>query len=239
MKIAVFPSGPRGLSNHPIGQHLRSILRTTYLVANESNAGNGKTERSQPGGAPEMIECSSDDAGMRTKYVELAKSILSETGSRSIRNLVMIAMMKEGYFMISADLKSTTSPLKLTECGDLERADGRIVLHLNPSMEPRLPEVLDLLANTYGKERVKALSRYDISIEGTTIEEMEALNIDTHQNEMASNAFAVIMYLLPEGFRIMKTLRSRSKLTILCSQQSLKKDWIEKMGELHKGLRTV
>lgn len=180
-----------------------------------------------------MIHCISDDIGMRTKYVELCKAILSEYGLKNVSDVEIDIKMKEGYIMISADMKESPKPSTLADCGHLENLDGALIFHLNPSCEMKIPLIRDILIKRYGEKNVIGISRYDIKFPPDVVEAVGDLIVEDHESKKAENLSSILTRILPEGFRIMKSKRNGARLTILCSPYLLKVEWVERMDRLH------
>ncbi len=180
------------------------------------------------------IRCKSDDVGIGEKYVELAGSIISEIGSRSIRRLTMVAMMRHGYFIVSADLRKTCPPIKLTKCGELKAREGGVLFRLDPSREDLLPSIVNMLREEYGSDCVREDSRYEVLVDRANADDLREMAVTSPDGSRMDNAASILHLILPEGFRITKTMMSQNRLTIMCSQWPFKKTWIEKMNRLHR-----
>lgn len=181
-----------------------------------------------------MIRCISDDVGFKTKYIGLCRSIFSGSGLKGVSDIMMVAMMKEGYFVISACVKGPPKSPVLSECGRFDHLEDKLMFHLNPSSEPKLPKIMSMLRSRYGKDNVVEVSRYDIAIPADDVASVGALIIEDNDRLMIENLSHALMQIRPEGFRIMRSMRGSARLTVLCSLHPLRNEWIERMEEIHE-----
>jgi putative methanogenesis marker protein 17 len=180
-----------------------------------------------------MIQVESDDQGINQKYGHLVEETLSESGIRSIEEVRIVAMMKEGFFIISASLRPLPPPLMLASVGRLEQKASGILLIIDPPSEPLIPLVLTSLKEKFGPDRIVVISRFEIEIESNDIDGVSSIVIKNYEGSTFDNALPILLLLIPEGFRITRIMRNEQAITILSSEHPLQKPWIERMERIH------
>ena len=181
----------------------------------------------------DMIECVSDETNLQTRYTDLAKRIISESGLKNISHAFIDIEVKEGCFLVSVDLKEKNNLITIESCGDVELTTDGIVIRVNPSLERRLPSVIKTLRKVYGLDKVIEKSRFEILVSERDIDTLKSIIIDETEQDVVNNVMATLDLMSPEGFRISKTMKSRTRITMLCSQYKLKESKIQQMIDVH------
>lgn len=180
-----------------------------------------------------MIDCVSDQTEMCTRYVEMIKGLLSESGLKNIIHVHLNLMMKEGYTIISVDLREKHNSRRIDAFAMLEKVDAGVIVNVEPLNEEHLPLIMRVLRGAFGKDCVHERSRYEILVSNQDLDSVRSLIVEEKDVNMISDVIAIMDLMSPEGFKISKMLKSPTRLTLLCSQYHLNEGWIHKMEEVH------
>lgn len=180
-----------------------------------------------------MIECVSDEMEMCSRYVEMINGLLSESGLNIITNVYLNLMMKEGYTIISVDLRERHYSRNIDAFGTLEKVDAGVLVHVEPLNEGSLPLIMGVLRGAYGTDGAHEHSRFEIFVSNQDLDSVRSLIVEEKDVDVTSDVIAIMDLMSPEGFKISKMLKIPTRLTLLCSQYQLREGWIQKMEEVH------
>lgn len=180
-----------------------------------------------------MIDCVSDEPDLQVRYVELAKAILSESGSKNIVHLFIDIEVREGFFLVSADLREKMRNSKIGDHGQVTASPEGAIFNLEPSQESRLPLIMRTLRKRFDRDEVFERSRYELLIQRGDADLIGSIDIDEPDAAIVESTMATLEFLSPEGFRISRTMISGTRMTLLCSQYGLKDRWVQRMVDVH------
>ncbi len=168
-----------------------------------------------------------------------AREVLSESGSRAVEDLRIVARMRSGYFVISARLREAAAPSRISDLGSVEKSKRGVVIKIDPSKEANLPAVLSTLGSKYAEDDVSVASRFEIEVAGADVDGVSRLVVIDREREMTDEVTSILASIAPEGFRVSRTWRSEGAVTILASQHSLKKSWIDAAERIQTSWETT
>jgi len=186
-----------------------------------------------------LIRCESDDPAMMESCERYARDVLSESGSRAVEDLLIVAKMRSGYFVISAAIREPPPPSRVSDFGSVENGPEGVAVTIDPSKEAGLPSILSALKASYAESKVKVVSRYEVTVIGADVDAVSQIIIVDRERDMMDEVASVLVSIAPEGFRVSRMWKSTRALTILCSQHSLKKAWIDEAERIHSSWKRI
>lgn len=181
----------------------------------------------------DMIECISDEPNLQMRYVDLVRRVLSESGLKNIFHVFINIEVKEGYFLVSVDIREKRNSITIESCGDVELTTEGVIIRVDTPLEVHLPLIVRTLRRIYGRDKVVEKSRFEILVSERDIDSLKSIIVDETEPGVVDNVMAILELMSPEGFRISKTMMSRTRMTMLCSQHQLKESMIHKMIDAH------
>ncbi|MEM2842173.1 MAG: methanogenesis marker 17 protein [Thermoproteota archaeon] len=181
-----------------------------------------------------MIEVESDEEILGEMYKRLACEILSEARLSSVKDLFIRIEAKQGYFISSMNMRKGFESLKISGCSRLEESEEGVKITVDPSQEQYFPDLLNTLYNALGGERITQTSRYEILAKNTKIHEIENLVVVDCSKQAQTVATDLLVWLMPEGFRVATTMINNETVSLLCSQYDLREAWIKEMRRIHE-----
>lgn len=158
----------------------------------------------------------------------IAEYILSDLAiGQAIRQMRVIIDIKKPLFAVSVQLSLPHQPIKMKDYARLdERGDG---IHIIIYDETYAPELLKVLQNSFGKNNVTQIDRWETVIPRnlTTIDKLQKVIVAYPREKMMEKILDAIIRIIPEAFRIERLLIEENGLTIITSENPILPEWIE------------
>ena len=180
----------------------------------------------------EYITIESDDKEGEIIYTKIILDVLSSVQTRLIEHLHVRINMKEGYFILSAQIKKKIKPIKLSEL-NIETIKEDVLITVDPLRERFLPTTLEVLESVFGKERISQPSRYKIIVKNANLNDLKDLIIFNYTNYAHSIITEILFWIAPELFKVTYIMKDEEKITIIFSEYDLKETWLEEMRKIH------
>ncbi|MEM1670950.1 MAG: methanogenesis marker 17 protein [Archaeoglobaceae archaeon] len=173
-----------------------------------------------------LVVESPDEEG-RIAYERTINTVLSESTIRgSIKGVRVYADPKEPVFILILQLAKSSGVIKFSDAVALKFVkDGVIAVCENDKF---MPEVLRILWEKFGNEKVEQLSRYEIMVKNGISDEILNAIVYDPEKELMAGLMDLILRIIPEGFRIRRYIRKDNLLAVIASEDPIKSDWIEK-----------
>lgn len=177
-----------------------------------------------------LVVESPDEEG-RIAYERTINTVLTESTIRgSIKGVHVYADPREPVFILILYLAKSSGTLRFSDVVALKFVkDGVIAVCENDKF---MPEVLRILWEKFGIERVEQLSRYEIMVRGEIDNEILNAIVYDPEKELMVGLMDVILRIIPEGFRIRRYIRKENVLAVIASEDPIKNDWIEKAKKM-------
>ncbi|MDI9642093.1 MAG: methanogenesis marker 17 protein [Archaeoglobales archaeon] len=180
-----------------------------------------------------LVVESPDEEG-RIAYERTINTVLSESTIKGfIKRLKVFADPKEPVFILIIQFARGGGVLKFSEVATLKFVrEGAIVVCENDKF---MPEVLRILWEKFGSEKVEQLSRYEIMVKGEIGEDILNTIIYDPEKELMVGLMDLILRIVPEGFRIRKYIRKEGLMALIASEDPIKNEWVEKALKMMEG----
>lgn len=173
-----------------------------------------------------LVVNSPDEEG-KMAYERTISTVLAESTIKGlIKSVYAYGDPKEPVFILIIHFARGGGVLKFSEVVTLKFArDGVIAVCENDKL---IPEVLRILWEKYGREKVEQLSRYEIIVKGEINDDVLNAVVFDPEKELMVSLMDIILRIVPEGFRVRRYIRREGVIAIIASEDPIKKEWIEK-----------
>ena len=174
-----------------------------------------------------MLVESTDKEGAKV-YELIIKQIFQDFQlSHSVKYMRAFIDPVEAVFILAIKMNKTSG---FTILGDVaafkynEKKDETIIRVKNESY---LPNILKKLWLEKGRENVHQPNRYSFLVEGKTANIDEIIIDDPHEN-LKKRLYDAAFRIIPEGFRVIRNISKKDVIAIVCTDESIKDEWLEK-----------
>jgi putative methanogenesis marker protein 17 len=174
------------------------------------------------------IEVNGDEEFGTKKYRELIMDILQDLGLiRSIGRLYVYIDILEPVFAVHGLLRSGIPPLVVKDVGDLLKVEGGYQIKIND--EEHMADLLKVLWNHYGRERVEQPARDVVIIASDT--SPSELTVADLEAEFLQDLTDALVRIAPEGFRNRRNEMTADSFFFIAAEETLKPELIAKIKE--------
>ncbi len=167
-------------------------------------------------------------------YERLFRQILLDLGiTRLVERFQLYIKPEEPVFIISIRTGRARSAIKVSDIASVDSRPTGAYLTINE--ESYAPTLLSRLWQKYGRERVEQMTRFEIMIRGADADEVSDMELDPGE-ELKKKLLDAVWRLLPEGFKVRQDLLSERAMTIVATEHAMRKEWMDKAIELHRGM---
>ncbi len=176
------------------------------------------------------IECY-DEKGAEV-YEMIVRHILQELQvSRSISDLRVYVDPREPIFIIVVKLEKASAPIVLDDFAEYEFNKQGNEMFINIKDETYLPDLLQKLWETEGRNKIHQSSRYEVIIDDPTVE-LKGLVVRDPQDDLRKKIYDAIFRIIPEGFRVIDHKSEGNIIALTCTDEMMKEEWLEKTQEI-------
>jgi putative methanogenesis marker protein 17 len=173
------------------------------------------------------VEAPGEEFGAR-KYREIISDILQDLGLiRSIGRLYVYIDIKRPAFAVYGLFRSGLPPLRVRDIGDVLKAQGGYQIKVND--EEHMAELLRVLWENYGRERVEQPSR-DILIIASDTSPSELVVTDV-EAEFRQDLTDALVRVAPEGFRNRRNEMTEKSFFFIAAEENLSPELISEVKE--------
>ena len=168
-----------------------------------------------------------EDFGTK-KYRELIMDILQDLGLiRSIGRLYVYMDIMEPVFAIYGLLRTGIPPPTVKDVGDVLKTEGGYQVKIND--EEHMSDLLNVLWNHYGRERVEQPARDIVIIASDT--DPSGLTVADLETEFLQDLTDGLVRVAPEGFRNRRNEMSKESFFFIAAEETLTPELIAKTKE--------
>jgi len=176
------------------------------------------------------VKVEGEDEFGNASYSKICQNVFRDIGLHSnVDSVYMYCNPAEHVFIISIKVGRVPSPITVNDM--TIRGDER----LKVTNERYVPKLLALLWDKFG-ERVKQLSRLEISLKLSTEEMQELMKMVVYdpREDLNTRILDAVERILPEGARVRYPVPSQSKgrITIIASENPITDEWKRRAEEM-------
>jgi len=182
-----------------------------------------------------LVVESPDEEG-KIAYERTINTVLTESTIRGmVKSVYAYGDPREPVFILIIHYARGGGLLRFSEVVNFKYTrEGVIVVCENDKL---MPEVLRILWEKFGKERVEQLSRYELMVRGEIGEDVLNAVVYEPEKELMVGLMDIILRIVPEGFRVRRYLRKEGVIAVIASEDPIKEEWVEKAEKLMEGER--
>lgn len=183
-----------------------------------------------------LVDCY-DPKGAQV-YELIVKQVMHDLQiNRSIKDMRVFVDPREPVFLIAVMVEKTSKNVFIEDFATYKYDSEEDQTSIRIGDETYLPNLLKKLWEIEGREKIHQPSRFEIIIEKPTAELKELVVYDPAEN-LKRKVYDAIFRILPEGFRVIKDLSEDNIVAMVCTDELLKEEWIEKGRKMIEDLKT-
>ncbi len=185
--------------------------------------------------AAETVVTGTDEYG-NERYKQLYEELLFDVGKlAAIEKSYLVLKPKEPLFIVSVKMKARPAAKKI---GDVASTRSeRDTIYVSISDEMYAPGILKALWDTYGRDNVQQLDRFDISVKGAKNSfEVDAIDVESHEHPV-QEILGALYRVLPEGIRNRRTFSDSDVVTVVATEEIMKPAYIEEATIVHEAMQ--
>lgn len=174
-----------------------------------------------------MLVKSTDKEGAEV-YEMIIKQIFQDLQlSPSIKDMRVCVDPKEVVFILAMKLDKTSNftPLGDVTTVEYDKEEDKTIIRVKD--ENYLPNILKKLWLEKGRENVHQPNRFNVILDGKQ-ENLEDLIIDDPNVNLKKRAYDAAFRIIPEGFRIIRDISDGDVIAIVCTDELIKDEWLDK-----------
>ncbi|WGI16946.1 methanogenesis marker 17 protein [Methanonatronarchaeum sp. AMET-Sl] len=175
------------------------------------------------------VESPTNDEG--AGYKDIARDIIRNSRISSlVEHIHMVIEVKEPIFIISIKVKGIREPIKIKNIAKLRDTEEGCTLEIRD--EGYASNLLSKLWKEFGKSNVEQPTRLEIICKDIKKSEIEDMVL-TPSEEITDTLLNLSWQIIPEGFRVRRSLKSKKVFTILATEEPMEEKWIERLQKTH------
>ncbi len=182
-----------------------------------------------------IVECY-DENGAEV-YEMIIKQIMQDVQvGRAISDMKVFIDPREPVFIIAVKYEKAASPITVDDFTEYEFDKEENKTTIRVKDENYLPELLQKLWDTEGREKIEQPSRFEIIINEPEVE-LKGMVIHDPSEDLKKKLYDAIFRIIPEGFRVVEHKSKGNIISLLCTDDIIKDDWIKKRDKMIKELK--
>jgi len=174
-----------------------------------------------------MLVKSTDKEGAKV-YEMIIRQIFQDLQlSPSIKDMRVCVDPKEVVFILAMKLGKTSNFTPLSDIGTVkyDKEEDKTVIRVQN--ENFLPNILKKLWRERGRENVHQPNRFNVVLDGKQ-ENLKDLVIDDPNENLRKRVYDAAFRIIPEGFRIIRDISDGDVIAIVCTDELIKDEWLDK-----------
>ena len=174
-----------------------------------------------------MLVESTDKEGAKV-YEMIIKQIFQDLQlSPSIKDMRVFVNPDEVVFILAMKMGKTRGRIILNDVANVEYSKEEDETIIRVQDENFLPNILKKLWSEKGRENVYQPNRFNFVLKGKE-DNLEDLEIDNHSENLKRKVYDAAFRIIPEGFRIIRDISKNDIIAIVCTDELIKDEWLDK-----------
>lgn len=176
------------------------------------------------------VECY-DETGAEV-YDMVVRQILQDLQiTRAVKDLSVYVDPREPLFIIVIIYEKTASPVKLLDIAEYEKDRQANEVFLKITDENYLPQLLAILWELEGRNKVHQSSRYEVIIDDPQ-NDIKNLVVHNPEENLRKKIYDALFRIIPEGLRVVDHYSEGNLIALTASDETIKEEWLQKTHEV-------
>lgn len=181
------------------------------------------------------VECY-DETGAEV-YDMVVRQILQDLQiTRAVKDLSVYVDPREPLFIIVIIYEKTASPVKLLDIAEYEKDRQANEVFLKITDENYLPQLLAILWELEGRNKVHQSSRYEVIIDDPQ-NDIKNLVVHNPEENLRKKIYDALFRIIPEGLRVVDHYSEGNLIALTASDETIKEEWLQKTHEVIEDLK--
>ena len=185
-----------------------------------------------------MLVESTDKEGAKV-YEMIIKQIFQDLQlSPSIKDMRVYVDPEEVVFILCIQMDKTSSFIVLNDVAKIEYDKENDETIIRVQNENYLPNILKKLWIEKGRENIHQPNRFSFIIKGKE-EDLNDFVIDDPYENLKKRVYDAVFRIVPEGFRIIRDFSEKDIVAVVCTDELIKDDWMDKTRAYVEELKSL
>ncbi len=181
------------------------------------------------------VECY-DETGAEV-YDMVVRQILQDLQiTRAVKDLSVYVDPREPLFIIVIIYEKTAPPVRLLDIADYDKMREANEVFLKIKDETYLPELLSLLWELEGRNKVHQSSRSEVIIDDPH-NDIKNLVVHNPEENLRKKIYDALFRIIPEGLRVVDHYSEGNLIALTASDETIKDEWLQKTHEIIEDLK--
>lgn len=181
-----------------------------------------------------LVECNDKTGG--EVYEMIIRQIFQDLQlSPSVKDMRVFVDPAEVVFIIVMQMDRTAPNVMFSEVATYKYDKNTDETTISLKEEKYLPTLLKKLWVMKGRENVHQPNRSQIVIDGEG-DNLSEIAVDDYSENLKKRLYDAAFRIIPEGFRIIKDLSKGNLVALVCTDELIKDEWVEKAESFIKEL---
>jgi putative methanogenesis marker protein 17 len=181
------------------------------------------------------VECY-DKTGAEV-YDMVVRQILQDLQiTRAVKDLRVYVDPREPVFIIVMSYEKAAPPVRLLDFAEYEkdRSAGEVFLKIKD--ETYLPELLSLLWEREGRNKVHQSTRSEVIVDDPQTD-IRNLVVHNPEEDLRKKIYDALFRIIPEGLRVVDHYSEGNLIALTASDETIKEEWTKKTREIIEDMK--
>lgn len=184
-----------------------------------------------------IVECY-DEKGSEV-YDMVVRYILQDVQIyRAIKGIRIYMDPREPVFIIVVKFEKAAPPVVMEDFTEYKYDKEKNKEFIRILDETYLPELLEKLWKLEGREKIEQPTRFEIIINEPQAD-LKGLAVHDPTEKLKRKVYDAIFRIVPEGLRVIQDLSEDNVIAMVCSDEVIKEEWIEKAREVIEDVKKM
>lgn len=181
------------------------------------------------------VECY-DETGAEV-YDMVVRQILQDLQiTRAVKDLRVYVDPREPVFIVAIIYEKTAPTVSLLDFAEYEKNREANEVFLKIKDETYLPELLSMLWELEGRNKVHQSSRYEVIVDDPH-NDIKNLVVHNPEEDLRKKIYDALFRIIPEGLRVVDHYSEGNIIALTASDETIKEEWLEKTREIVEDMK--
>lgn len=182
-----------------------------------------------------LVECY-DETGAEV-YDMVVRQILQDLQlTRAVKDLRVYVDPREPVFIIVVIYEKTAPPVSLLDFAEYEKDREVNEVFLKIKDETYLPQLLAMLWELEGRNKVHQSSRYEVIVDDPHTD-IKNLVVHNPEEDLRKKIYDALFRIIPEGLRVVDHYSEGNIIALTASDETIKDEWLQKTQDIIEDMK--